>query len=71
MTEAEDLPLIQEEVAFTDLGFNLQDHQWTQRGTMLECDGRCPFGHVHGHIISAAKTITRDDKGVYKLKSLL
>lgn len=66
-----ELPQINKDVDFAEVGFDLQDHNWTQRGAYLECDGRCLFGYAHGHIISAQRSIVRDEKGEYSLVNIV
>ena len=62
--------IVNESVEFSPQEFDLQHHNWTQSGAMLECSGSCPIGSPHGHIIAANQQLTRDDRGVYRLIEL-
>lgn len=59
--------VIDESVEYERTDFDLQAHNWSQSGVMLECNGACPIGSPHGHRIAPNQQIVMDMEGQYRL----
>lgn len=57
-------------VEYVRQDFDLQAHNWTQSGVLLECSGACLIGSPHGHRVGSNQQIIKDEKGAYSLVDL-